>query len=59
MKPECMTSPRASCATVGVPSMVGSDTRDENGEVNGADQKATSYTMLWSLNSHVYSKITF
>lgn len=42
MKPECMTSPRASCAMVGVPSMVGSDTRDENGEVNGADQKATS-----------------
>lgn len=57
MKPESMTSPRALC--YGVPSMVGSDTKDENGEVNGADQKANLYTMLRSLNYHVYSKITF
>lgn len=58
MEPECMISPRTTCAMAGMPNMWGE--YKKNGEVTGTDHKGPLYTMLWSLNAHVHSKkITF
>lgn len=59
MEPECMTSPRDTCAMAGMSNMWGGYKKLRMEKLTRADHKGPLHTMLWSLNSHVHSKITF